>query len=416
MKLEVLTIGGEILSGRIADTNYFFLARALAKLGLCPTWHSSTLDREDALASVLDVARERADGILMTGGLGATPDDITRPAITRAFGLPLVFRDELWRGIEARYASRGMKLQPVSSGMARLPEGATAIENPEGVAPGIFLRDARGFLIALPGVPREMQAMSDSFVLPFLEQELHALGLPRGREVVLRTAGASETLLAERIAPPEGAEVAYLPHPGGVDLRLQRPLGSALSDADHAAWVDEVRRALGTLVFGEGDESLEERIGAALLSHRLSLGVAESLTAGGVSAAIVRVPGSSRYFQGGIVAYANAAKSSLLGVDEATLERHGAVSAECAARMAEGARRAFGASIGLSTTGIAGPDGGSEEKPVGLVYFGLADQGGVKTVRRHFPGSRPAVSARATTTALLLLHRHIAGLPLEGQS
>ncbi|MFN8549750.1 MAG: CinA family nicotinamide mononucleotide deamidase-related protein, partial [Candidatus Eisenbacteria bacterium] len=354
MKLEVLTIGGEILSGRIVDSNYAYLARRLGAIGLCPTWHCSTLDHAEQLHSALRLALDRADGVIVTGGLGATPDDITRPAIARIWDRALEFRAELWEQISARYAARGMKLLPISSNMARLPEGAEAIVNPEGVAPGVFLRDEGRFLIALPGVPREMQAMTESFVLPFLERELSTRGVRLARETVLRTAGVSETVLAERIEPPVGAEVAYLPHAGGVDLRLQRPLGSSLDDAAHARWVEEVRVALGPHVFGEGEVTLESTIGGALLAQGASLGIAESLTAGSVTSALVRVPGASRYLLGGVVAYANAAKSALLGVEPALLERCGAVSAECAAAMASGARRAFGATLGLSTTGIAG--------------------------------------------------------------
>lgn len=414
MKIEVLTIGGEILSGRIVDSNYAYLARRLGAIGLCPTWHSSTLDHADELEAALRLAMRRADGVIVTGGLGATPDDITRPAIAQVWNRALEYRGALWEKIEARYAARGMKLLPISSGMARLPEGAEAIENSEGVAPGIFLRDEARFLISLPGVPREMQAMTESFVLPLLERELARRGMSLAREVVLRTAGVSETVLAERIEPPAGAEVAYLPHAGGVDLRLQRPLGSSLDDAAHARWVDEVRRVLGPHIYGEGEETLESTIGAALVRGSSTLGVAESLTAGGVTQALVREPGASRYVMGGIVAYANAAKSALLGVESDLLDRFGAVSAECAAAMATGVRRAFGATLGLSTTGIAGPDGGCAEKPIGLVYFALDDGTKIETVRRQFPGSREMVTSRATNTALLLLHRHLAGIPLEG--
>ncbi len=414
MRIEIVTIGGEILCGRIADTNFVFLARGLARLGLSPTWHTTVPDAEPELGEVLAAARARAEVILVTGGLGATPDDLTRPALARAFGRELEMRETLWREIAARYAARGLTLSVASSAMAQLPVGAEVLPNREGVAPGIFLRDARGLLCAMPGVPREMEAIFTQEIAPRLEALLAARGGRPAREVVLRTAGVSETVLAERITTPEGGLVAYLPHVGGVDLRLQRPFGSNLEDADHARWVEAVRGELGPIVYGEGETTLEEVIGGALVSRGLRLALAESLTAGGVSAQLVRVPGASRYVEGGVVAYANRAKEELLGVASSTLARDGAVSEACALEMARGARERFGADVGLSTTGIAGPDGGTPEKPVGLVWIGLATADGAWAVRRIFPGRRDTVTARSITTALLILHRHLAGIPLEG--
>lgn len=414
MRLEIITIGGEILSGRIADTNFLFLARGLARLGVSPTWHTTVPDAEPELGEVLAAARARAEVILVTGGLGATPDDLTRPALARAFGRELEMRESLWREIAERYAARGLVLSETSSAMARLPVGAEVLPNREGLAPGILLRDARGLLCAMPGVPREMEAIFTQEIAPRLEVLLAERGGRPAREVILRTAGVSETVLAERITTPEGGMVAYLPHAGGVDLRLQRPFGSSLDDEAHARWVAAVRSELGPIVYGEGETTLEEVIGEALVAGGLRLALAESLTAGGVSAHLVRVPGASRYVEGGVVAYANRAKEELLGVAPATLAREGAVSAACALEMAQGARERFSADLGLATTGIAGPEGGTPEKPVGLVWIGLASADGAWAVRRHFPGRRDTVTARAITTALLILHRHLAGIPLEG--
>jgi nicotinamide-nucleotide amidase len=414
MRIEIITIGGEILSGRTLDTNFNFLARGLNRLGVSPLWHTTVPDARDLLADAVRGALNRADGVIMTGGLGGTPDDITRRVLSQVLERPLILQEEVLRQVEEIYRARGRTPPAAAQSMALLPQGAQLIPNPVGLAPGLLLTTAKGsWICALPGVPEEMRAQVEQFVLPLVERRL---GGARGWETILRTAGIPETVLAERIGAkhPAGLEVAYLPHWGGVDLRLVRKSESSLTREEYDAWVAGVRRMLGPAVYGTGEESLESLVGTALTSRGLRLGVAESLSGGGVGAAITRIPGSSRYFMGSVVAYDNEAKYGILGVGRGILLNHGAVSGPAAEAMAAGARRLFQADLAVSTTGIAGPDGATPEKPVGLVYLGLSTPGGETHVRRLYPGrSREAVTGRSVAGALLLLHRHLNGLPLE---
>ncbi len=415
MRIEVVTIGGEILSGRIRDENFVFLARALASRGLAPFRHSTVSDDRADLDPVLRRAWSEADGVVLTGGLGATSDDRTRPAIAALLGVETVLLPELWAEMERWFVAKGRAAPPVARAMAELPRGAEPIPNPLGLAPGVWIdRDGR-WLCALPGVPHEMRAMVERSLLPKIDEKA---GNRRSLEHVFRTSGLSETVLAEWLgAPPSAAmEIGFLPHAGGVDLRLQGRTGG---DPDRfSEWVSATRERLGDAVFCEtgsdaGEESLEAVVGRLLVAQGARVAVAESLSGGALTARLVSVPGASRYIDGSIVAYADRVKESFLGVSPELLVRRGAVSAETAEAMAEGVRKKFGAELAVSTTGIAGPTGGSDEKPVGLVYTGLAWDGGAAHLRRIYPGGRAEIIERSVQTGLLALYRHLRGLPLE---
>ena len=415
MKIETLTIGGEILNGRILDTNFHYLARQLNRLGVPPMWHSTVPDRRELLLSALKNALARAEGIIVTGGLGGTPDDITRRTLAQALGRRLVLREDVRLEIERIYRERGRTPPPSAEGLALVPQGAEILPNPVGMAPGILLpTPAGGFLVALPGVPEEMRALVERFVLPFIERRL---GVARGWELTLRTAGVPETVLADRIGPvqPDGSEVAYLPQLGGVDLRLVRRPDAELTREEFDGWTKEILDKLGDIVYATGEVPLEQRVGELALAAKPRLAVAESITGGGVGAALTRVPGSSAYFLGAVTAYDNEIKQRLLGVSLGTLLNHGAVSAQVAEAMAVGVRRITGSDVAISTTGVAGPDGATAEKPVGLVYLGIASAKGESHLRRIFPGrSRESVTQRAVFAGLWLLYRHLAGLPIDG--
>lgn len=414
MKIEILTVGGEILSGRTPDTNFQFLARALNRLGVPPTWHTTVPDHRDLLVAALRAAMARADGIVMTGGLGGTPDDITRRVLAHVLRRRLILREEIRVEVERIYRLRGRTPPPTAEGMALVPQGAELIPNTVGLAPGLLLPFAdERWLVALPGVPEEMRAMVERFVLPFLERRL---GGARGFETVLRTAGVPETVLAEQLGTghPPGTEIAYLPNVSGVDLRLVRRPDSVLTAEDFEAWVREIRERLEPAVYAVGEVTLEQRVGELAGELGLRLAAAESITGGGVGAAIARVPGASAYFLGTVCAYDNEAKIRMLGVPRALLAEHGAVSAATAESMARGARRLFGADLAVATTGIAGPTGGSEEKPIGLVWFAVSGPEGETSVRRFLPGrSRELVTGRSVATALYLLYRRLEGIPVE---
>lgn len=414
MRIEVVTIGGEILCGRIADGNFLELARSLGRFGVAPQWHSSVPDEPALMAEAISGAVRRADVVIITGGLGATPDDRTRQVVADLFDRPLAFDAAAWGFLQKIFDRR--KVPPPESArvMAQVPRGAAAISNPVGLAPALHLREGEVDVVLLPGVPSEMRAFAERFVLPLIERRL---GDARGQERVLRTAGVSETVLAESVghAIPAGCELAYLPHYEGVDLRFTRSAEARTSEEEFEAWVEERRARIDDSIYGTGTESLASLVGARLLAQGGSLSVAESLTGGAISASIVSVAGASRYFLGSVVAYDNAIKERWLDVPAETLSAHGAVSAPTVRAMAEGVRARFGTAVGVATSGIAGPDGGSAEKPVGLVYFGLADASGVVAVRRQFPGGRPDITARSVGTALYLLWRRLVGRRIEGE-
>jgi len=409
MGAEIVSIGTELLTGLGRNTNADRIVEAVAAIGLPVEFITTVGDDSARLSEALRVAVHRSSVVIVTGGLGATPDDITRKTVATVFRRRLVLDETVLAAVRARFRQRGVDMPASNESQALVPRGAHVIENPRGTAPGLHFTHQETEVFVLPGVPSECEAMLSHYVVP----RLKALGFAAvtGRRVV-RTIGLSETLIAERLAgmETEGVplSVGFLPHTHGVDVTL------SASGAD-AAWIAEaldiaerrVEEAIGAAVYGHGRETLAEVAGRALLARGLTLSVAESFTAGGLGATVTSVPGSSRYFLGGVIAYSNRAKLDHLGVDPAVLERFGAVSAEVAEQMAAGARARFGSDLALSSTGIAGPDGGSAEKPVGLCYLGIAAADGAQSVRYVFGGGRAEVSARATSYALDLLRRHL---------
>lgn len=411
--IEILTIGGEILSGRTADTNFAFLARGLLAHGLVCRWHTTVPDEREPLAEALEAALSRADVVITTGGLGATPDDITRKLLATVLKRQLILREDLLSVIIERYERLGRKAPANLQAQALVPFGADLIENQIGLAPGLRLRtpDNR-VLYALPGVPPEMERMAEQFVLP----EIASLAPPvRQHERVIRTAGIPETILAEMIAPliPPEVRVAYLPHLGTLELRFSVEGDERTARPVLESVVAMLRSRIGPAIYAEGEIALEEVLGSALLARGWKIAVAESLTGGAIGARVVRVAGASRYYLGAIVAYDNAAKTNFLGVPEGWIRDHGTVSAQVAEAMANGVCEKFGADVGVSTTGVAGPGGGTPEKPVGLVYVGLAWPGARTSVRRQMPGDRSMVIERSVNTALDLARRVAAGQSID---
>jgi nicotinamide-nucleotide amidase len=412
IRIEIITIGGEILSGRTRDTNFAFLARGLSSHGLECRWHTSVPDDRDALTDALDTSLARADVVITTGGLGATPDDITRKALATVLKRQLVLREDVLQAIEDRFARMGRTPPPNMQAQALVPLGAELIENPVGIAPGLRFSIGEGrFLYALPGVPYEMEAIAARFVLP----QIAAL-YPESKivERTLRTIGIPENKLAEIIVPMIPAEVgvAYLPHLGTVDLRFSlagRPV-EAKGYLDRI--VAPIQARLKDAVYADGAADLEEVLGRELSGRARSIAVAESLTGGRIASRIARVAGASRYFMGGIVAYSNAAKVSILGVPDGWIREHGAVSEPVARAMAHGARDRFETDVAIATTGVAGPTGGSAEKPVGLVWFGVSSAMGTIAIKRQLPGDREQVIERTVLIALDIARRVVTGLPI----
>ncbi|MGH7731113.1 MAG: competence/damage-inducible protein A [Candidatus Eiseniibacteriota bacterium] len=414
MQVEIITIGNEVLSGRTLDTNFAFLARALEEASVQVGWHSTVGDTAERIAEALRRALVRADGVVVTGGLGPTPDDITRKAVASVLARPLQLDDEVLTRIRERGRRAGRKLPASVETQALLPRGATAWPNPLGTAPGLLLLEDDKPLILLPGVPQEMETLATEFVVPYL----------RGRtglaveSFTLRTAGVFESQLHERIANlPQGwpgATLAYLPSYFGVDLRVTVTGASATQVRETATRAyAELEERVASVVYAEGTRVIEEVVGDALVEKGWRVATAESCTGGLLARRITDVPGSSRYFERGFVTYSNASKMDLVGVSAADLEVHGAVSAAVAERLAAGARERAGVEMGVGITGIAGPGGGSEEKPVGLVFIGIASPGGRAVRKFRFMGTRKTIRERAAQAALDLMRRELAGLPLD---
>ncbi|NIR44814.1 MAG: competence/damage-inducible protein A [Gemmatimonadetes bacterium] len=406
--VELIAIGDELLSGATIDTNAAYIALELEAIGLRVTRKSTVADAEDAIADALRSALERTGTVITTGGLGPTRDDVTRSAVARVFGRPLEFRQELWEALQRRWARRG-PIPETNRVQAEVPAGGTVFPNPRGTAPGIAVADAKlGLCILLPGPPDELRALVREAVVPYLAERADA-SVRRPFRRYLRTAGIAESAIAQRVGSALDdlpVDVAFLPEIDGNDLRLtawgsdESEVAGALDRA-----VERLREILGAHIYVEGTAELAEVVGAMLRERGLKLAVAESCTAGLIAKRLTDPPGASDYFWGGFVVYDDRAKIELLGVDEATLQLHGAVSEPVVRQMAEGARSRSGAEAAVAVTGIAGPAGGSAEKPVGTVWLAVAVGDEVAARGVHIPGARDAVRARAAQGALDLLRR-----------
>ena len=414
MRAEIVGVGTELLLGQIANTNARWMSDRLAEIGVDVLHHQVVGDNLQRIVESLALAASRADIVLVTGGLGPTQDDITRDALAMLMGVSMSRSPEIEALLREKFAGFGRRPMPENNlRQADVPQGARWIEPLLGTAPGLIATVGSARIYAVPGVPAEMVEMMEATILP----ELSALvgeGVVRSR--VLRCTGVGESRVAEIVADlfeaSSNPSVAYLASAGEVKLRLTAKAASAaLADSMIAPLAAEVQRRLGDVVFTTEDESLEEAVGRLLRAGGKSLACAESLTGGGVAARITSVPGASDYFVGSIVAYNAEAKRDLLGVSRETLEGPGVVSAACALEMAEGARRVFGADIGLALTGAAGPDphGGAEP---GTVWLAL-DSEGLKHTRGYASaGGRDRVRRWAEQGALDLARRYLEGRPM----
>lgn len=414
--IEIVTIGTEILLGQLIDTNSTHIARTLADGGIDVFAKHSVGDNTARLAAMLEGALERADGVITTGGLGPTVDDVTKDAVATAVGTTLALHEPSVAAIEDRLAAFGRKgpLAENNKRQAILPVGGVVMTNAHGTAPGFIALRADGkFVACMPGVPSEMRAMLADSLVPWLRERfgvrdaiftrtLHTIGIPES-EVDSRI----ESLFRDLVNP----KIAVLAHTAQVDVKIMaKAADRAAADALIAPIEADLRARIGAGIYGVDEETLAHAIVDRIAARGETLGCAESMTGGAIAEAIVRVPGASRCFLGGIVAYDNAVKEALLDVPHATLAAHGAVSAEVAEAMARGACERLGTTFALATTGIAGPTGATENKPVGLVYIALAARGGPVDVRRiTLPGSRDEVRRRALMFALNMLWRRLEG-------
>ncbi|HEV2105990.1 MAG TPA: competence/damage-inducible protein A [Candidatus Eisenbacteria bacterium] len=412
MQIEIVTIGNEVLSGRTLDTNFAYLARALEEASVQVGWHSTVSDEPERIAEGLLRALERADAVVMTGGLGPTPDDVTRKAVAGALNRPLQLDEPTLGRIRARGRRLGRKLPSSVETMALVPRGAEVWENGVGSAPGLLIVHRGKPVVLLPGVPQEMEWLAKEHAVPYLRERT-------GRTVesfTLRTYGAYESELHERLGTRpdtwQGATFAYLPSWFGVDLRVTvaGPNETLVHESAQRAR-RELLELVGPVVYAEGGRGMEEVVGELLVARNWRVAPAESCTGGLLAKRLTDVPGSSRYLVAGYVTYANEAKVELLGVKRETLAAHGAVSAACAEEMARGARQKAGVEAGVAITGIAGPEGGTTEKPVGTVFVAVSLPEAQVVRAYRYGGSRGAIRERSAQTALDLLRRALLGLP-----
>jgi len=409
MTVEIITIGDEIISGHTIDTNSAFIAQKLAEIGLPVLYKTAVGDDIRLMEEVISQALRRVDIVIVTGGLGPTDDDVTKRAIVKVFKRNLVFHEDVLEDLKKRFAERGIEMPSINQNQALLPQGATYLANKTGSAVGIVIEENGKIFASLPGVPREMQVMTTEELVPFLKSHSQHGYL---KIIKLRTTGIMESALAEKIKPyikiPDNIKFAYLPSYGGVDLRIIAE-GDDKDEIDKSAEMlaSKLREIVGKYIYGENDDTLEAVVGRLLKERKQTLATAESCTAGLLSGKITDVPGSSGYFERGFVTYTNESKSELLGVPEQTIIEHGAVSSQTAETMASGAREKARTDYGIAITGIAGPDGGTEEKPVGTVFIAVASDKGVVSKKFLMARDREINRNRSVYAALEMLRRVI---------
>lgn len=408
--LEILSIGDELLLGIRDNTHLTFLGEQLTRHGLAVERNTVFRDDPDTIRKHFSEAWERADVVITTGGLGPTPDDMTREAIAGALGVRLMHDKEVEAAIRRRFEKMGRVMSENNLRQANIPAGACAIPNAYGTAPGIWFERDGKTLIMLPGPSNELRPMFMKQVMPILEKR--GLATKKDAYLQLRTFGIGESALEEKLSPIfrkfEGRlRVGYCAHAGMVDVRLSPETDSAMSDAEVEAIAETCREILGDDFACFGRCCLGKLVLGQLRTLGKTLAVAESCTGGMLSNAFTDIPGASKVFKGGVVCYANSAKTDMLDVPEEIIQQHGAVSAECAVALATGAAERFGADYALSVTGFAGPGGGSEDNPVGTIYLGYHSPVGVWSRKLVYNGNRLQVKKRAVNASLDWMRRKL---------
>lgn len=411
MNAEILAVGTEILLGDIVNTNAQYLARELADLGIGVYYQTVVGDNPDRLRDTIYKAFSRADLIITTGGLGPTEDDLTKETGAKYFDKELVLDEKALDDIKEFFEKTGRKMTENNVKQAYVPEGSTVLYNENGTAPGIIMEENGKILIMLPGPPKETIPMFENQVKPFLKSKQEYTLVSR----VLRVAGVGEskmeTLVKDIIENSENPTVAPYAKDNEAILRITAKAHNEQEAMELIKPVaDEIYNRLGDAIYGEGDTNLESVVAELLINKKMTISTSESCTGGLLAGTLIEYPGISSVFMDGVVSYSNESKMYRLGVKEETLEKYGAVSHETAAEMAKGIAETAGTNIGISTTGIAGPGGGSPEKPVGLVYVGICINGNVKTKEMYFAGTREKIRGRAVYGALNWLRKELLNL------
>lgn len=406
MNAIIITIGDEILMGQILDTNAQYIARRLTEIGVEVVEELSIPDKREEIYETVDYAMQEADLILVTGGLGPTKDDVTKKVLAEYFGSRLVFNPQAMEWLEELLRNRNLPMNENNKSQAFLPDNCRILHNFKGTASGMWFEKGWKSLISMPGVPFEMEHLMDAYVIPDLKAKYPHLQLEYR---MLKVYDVPESQLAQHLetwenALGDGLRLAYLPSPGLVKLRITAK-GEAVKHLEDT--YESLKKILEGMRYVEGEDALEKQIGDMLRRKGVTVATAESCTGGEIAHMITSVPGSSAYFKGSVVSYANEVKVNVLGVQAADLEREGAVSETVVLQMAEGVKKLMHTDYAVSTSGVAGPDGGTPEKPVGTVWIGVATPD--KTFARKFVFSftRERNIAKAAVKALELLMMEI---------
>lgn len=411
LKAEVIAVGSELLLGQIVNTNAQIISRALQEIGIDVYYHVCVGDNHDRLMDVFKLSFSRSDIIIFTGGLGPTQDDLTKETVAAYLDLPLVLDEFSLNKIKSFFHQRGRSFTENNIKQALIPEGSKAILNKQGTAPGIFLEYKGKIIIMLPGPPFEMKPMLKDTVIPYLSR----VGRKTIYSRVMKFYGIGESSLEEElkdlIEKQSNPTIAPLAKMGEVTIRLTAKADNKEKARKLIIPIEkEITRRVSNFLYGFDDDTVEEIVAKLLLKHNKTIALAESCTGGLMAHKLTNIPGISQHFDRGVVSYSNRSKHELLGVKEETLKNFGAVSEETAREMAIGIRARAGTDIGVSITGIAGPDGGTPEKPVGLVYIGYADTTLTKVEKHLFYGERLEIKLRSANSAFHLVRRMLKSL------
>lgn len=416
LRVSLLTIGDEICIGQIVNTNAAWMADQCSSIGADVRAHTSIGDEREVMLAELERLLTQSDVLLISGGLGPTHDDITKPVLCEYLGDTLVEHQPTLNALEEFFRSRKRVLSERNRGQALVPTTATVLTNPRGTAPGLLFsnipRHPGKLMVAMPGVPAEMKGIMQEHVLPLVRNRLRDGGYTVALFKTLQVTGIPESALADLIGDTalflEGQKLAFLPSYSGIRLRISVQAVTAAEGQGIIARIEEyIRSKAADYIIGEGDENIASAVHKELLQRGATLAVAESCTGGLLGANITEFAGSSAYFLGGVQCYSNESKMRVLGVLPETLAQYGAVSRQTAEELAAGARKRFGSDYALSITGIAGPGGGSEEKPVGTVWIGLADEHSTLAIQHFFGVERQPNRERACAAALLMLLKRL---------
>jgi nicotinamide-nucleotide amidase len=417
MIAHIITIGDEILIGQTLNTNAACIGDQLTNIQIAVNKTSVVGDDHDDIMAEFKTCWAKNDLLIVTGGLGPTHDDITRNCIVKFFKTELVQNDDVLEDIRRLFQKRGRDVRKINEAQGLVPKVAKIIRNEYGTAPGIWIEKDNKIFIAMPGVPYEMHAMMDTFVIPNLIELLKDLSTVQKR-ITLETTGIPESFLFEKLGDIsdllDGAKMAFLPSAIGVRMRITVSENNEEDASNKLIEIEQkIRSKAGRYVFGRDGEKLEEVVGRILHERGLKISIAESCTGGYLSNLLTNVSGSSKYFESGLVAYSNASKVEIVKVDEDTINEYGSVSLEVAKQMAEGIKAISGTDIGVSITGIMGPTGGTDTKPIGLVYIGFCDEEISIAKKFTFGDDRHLNKQRAAQAALEMVRRHLLGISLD---